>query len=86
MALLDYPRLWIFRYKVTEVGADGKRRLRLGCMKEIRQPSTNQRFGYSVFFHLPHLPYVTSDLRLERIVKIPRTREAHRLQTKGKKN
>ncbi len=35
-----YPRLWIFRYKVTEVDADVKRRLRLGCMKEIRQPST----------------------------------------------
>ncbi len=24
IGILDYPRLWIFRYKVTEVGADVK--------------------------------------------------------------
>ena len=75
----------IFRYKVTEGGADSK--CRFSCLHGKRTAAFRNLcpIGYSVYFRLPHLPYVPYSLRIVGIVKITREREAKRLQTKGKK-
>ena len=59
----------IFRYKVTEGGADSK--CRFPCLHGKRTAAFRNlcQIGYSVPFRLPHLPYAPCSLRVGGIVK-----------------
>lgn len=57
----------------------------LACTESGRQPSAICiKLGIPIAFHCPRLPYAPFPFRVGSIVKIPRMREAERLQTKGK--
>ena len=57
----------------------------LACTESGRQPSAIFiKLGIPIAFRWSRLPYVPFPFRVDCIVKIPRMREAERLQTKGK--